>query len=167
MPVTLIPSITFSFILFTIYFIHINMENKGCIPCDLKQRTGINVPYCYQCSKCTAGCVLSEKMGYTPSYILRLLQTKDTQSNHRTLGSNTIWIRSNCESCIVRYPKEVNIPKVMDYLHKRSHKKGHIRKESRPVVVFRSTSLRSMKRAGRLYEVGLVARFKAHTSCLT
>ena len=80
MPVILIPSATFSFILFIIYFIHVNMENKECISCDLEQKTGINVSYCYQCGKCTAGCVLSEEMDYAPSYILRLLQTKNAQN---------------------------------------------------------------------------------------
>ncbi|KAB3762060.1 heterodisulfide reductase subunit C, partial [Phocaeicola vulgatus] len=48
------------------------MENKECISCDLEQKTGINGSYCYQCGKCTAGCVLSEEMDYAPSYILRL-----------------------------------------------------------------------------------------------
>ena len=44
MPVILIPSATFSFILFIIYFIHVNMENKECISYDLEQRTDIDVP---------------------------------------------------------------------------------------------------------------------------
>ena len=57
------------------------MENKECISCDLEQKTGIDVSYCYQCGKCTAGCVLSEEMDYAPSYILRLLQTKNAQND--------------------------------------------------------------------------------------
>ena len=104
MPVILIPSATFSFILFIIYFIHVNMENKECISCDLEQKTGINVSYCYQCGKCTAGCVLSEEMDYAPSYILRLLQTKNAQNDRRVLSSNAIWICLNCENCIARCP---------------------------------------------------------------
>ena len=68
------------------------MENKECISCDLEQKTGIDVSYCYQCGKCTAGCVLSEEMDYAPSYILRLLQTKNAQNDRRVLSSNAIWI---------------------------------------------------------------------------
>jgi hypothetical protein len=166
-PVILIPSATFSFILFIIYFIHVNMENKECISCDLEQKTGINVSYCYQCGKCTAGCVLSEEMDYAPSYILRLLQTKNAQNDRRVLSSNAIWICLNCENCIARCPKEINIPKVMDYLRERSRKERCIHKESRPVVAFHSAFLESVKRTGRLYEVGLVAGFKARTLRLT
>ena len=103
------------------------MENKECISCDLEQKTGIDVSYCYQCGKCTAGCVLSEEMDYAPS----------------------------------------NIPKVMDYLRERSRKERCIHKESRPVVAFHSAFLESVKRTGRLYEVGLVAGFKARTLRLT
>ena len=143
------------------------MENKECISYDLEQKTGIDVSYCYQCGKCTAGCVLSEEMDYAPSYILRLLQTKNAQNDRRVLSSNAIWICLNCENCIARCPKEINIPEVMDYLREKSRKEGCISKESRPVVAFHSALLESVKRTGRLYEVGLVAGFKARTLRLT
>ena len=117
------------------------MENKECISYDLEQKTGIDVSYCYQCGKCTAGCVLSEEMDYAPSYILRLLQTKNAQNDRRVLSSNAIWICLNCENCIARCPKEINIPEVMDYLREKSRKEGCISKESRPVVAFHSAFL--------------------------
>ena len=85
----------------------------------------------------------------------------------RVLSSNAIWICLNCENCIARCPKEINIPKVMDYLRERSRKERCIHKESRPVVAFHSAFLESVKRTGRLYEVGLVAGFKARTLRLT
>lgn len=92
---------------------------------------------------------------------------KNAQNDRRVLSSNAIWICLNCENCIARCPKEINIPKVMDYLRERSRKERCIHKESRPVVAFHSAFLESVKRTGRLYEVGLVAGFKARTLRLT
>ncbi|MEB3375805.1 4Fe-4S dicluster domain-containing protein [Bacteroides sp. CR5/BHMF/2] len=143
------------------------MENKECISCDLEQKTGIDVSYCYQCGKCTAGCVLSEEMDYAPSYILRLLQTKNAQNDRRVLSSNAIWICLNCENCIARCPKEINIPEVMDYLREKSRQEGCISKEVTPCCSFPFRFSRISKRTGRLYEVGLVAGFKARTLRLT
>ena len=143
------------------------MENKKCISNGLEQTTGVKVSYCYQCGKCTAGCVLAQEMDYAPSYIIRLLQTKNEANDRRVLSSNAIWICLSCENCIARCPKEINIPEVMDYLCERSRKEGCINKESRPVVAFHSAFLESVKRTGRLYEVGLVAGFKVRTLRLT
>lgn len=143
------------------------MENKKCLSYDLEQKMGIAVSHCYQCGKCTAGCVLSEEMDYAPSYIIRLLQTRNTQNDHRVLSSKAIWICLSCENCMARCPKEVNIPEIMDYLRERSRKEKCINKESTPVVAFHSAFLESVKRTGRLYEVGLIAGFKARTLRLT
>lgn len=143
------------------------MENKKCISNGLEQKTGVKVSYCYQCGKCTAGCVLAQEMDYAPNYIIRLLQTKNEANDRRVLSSNAIWICLNCENCIARCPKEVDIPKVMDYLREEARKTGTINKEAKPVVAFHSAFLDSVKYTGRLYEVGLVAGFKVRTFHLT
>lgn len=52
------------------------MENKKCISYGLEHKTGVIVSHCYQCGKCTAGCVLAEEMDFPPSLLVRLLQTK-------------------------------------------------------------------------------------------
>ena len=119
------------------------MENKKCISNGLEQKTGVKVSYCYQCGKCTAGCVLAQEMDYAPNYIIRLLQTKNEANDRRVLSSNAIWICLNCENCIARCPKEVDIPKVMDYLREEARKTGTINKEAKPVVAFHSAFIDS------------------------
>lgn len=64
----------------------------------------------------TAGCVLAEEMDFPPSFLVRLLQTRTPENDNRVLGSNAIWICLNCGNCIARCPKEIDIPKIMDYL---------------------------------------------------
>ena len=77
------------------------MENNVSLSRCLERETGVNVFDCYQCGKCTAGCVLATEMEYPPSYIMRLLQTKNTANDQRVLHSNAIWICLNCENCQV------------------------------------------------------------------
>ena len=139
------------------------MENKECISYGLEHETGVKVSQCYQCGKCTAGCALAEEMDLPPSYIMRLLQTRNGENDHRVLSSNTIWICLNCENCIARCPKEVDIPKAMDYLREESRRRNCVNPQARPVVAFHSAFLQSVQYTGRLYEVGLVAGFKART----
>jgi len=102
-----------------------------------------------------------------PAIFSGCCRQKNAQNDRRVLSSNAIWICLNCENCIARCPKEINIPEVMDYLREKSRQEGCISKESRPVVAFHSAFLESVKRTGRLYEVGLVAGFKARTLRLT
>lgn len=133
------------------------------IPSRLKKETGVDVYQCYQCGKCTAGCVLAADMDYPPSYILRLLQTGQESDYHQVLSSNTIWICLNCENCIGRCPKEVDIPELMDFLRQESRKEGRVSPKVHQVIAFHRSFLDSVRHTGRLYEAGLVADYKLRT----
>ena len=37
------------------------MENKKCISYGLEHEAGVIISRCYQCGKCTAGCVLADR----------------------------------------------------------------------------------------------------------
>jgi len=143
------------------------MENSESIPVRLLKQTGVDVTHCYQCGKCTAGCVLASEMDYPSSYVMRLLQTDDRENYQQVLHSNAIWLCLNCENCIARCPMEIDIPKIMDYLRAESLKAGYVNKKAKPVVAFHRAFLDSIKYTGRLYEVGLVAGFKARTFRIT
>lgn len=145
------------------YLFHANMENQKCISYGLERETGVSLSHCYQCGKCSAGCVLAEEMDFPPSYLVHLLQTKTPANDNRVLSSNAIWICLNCENCIARCPKEVDIPAMMDYLREHARLKGCINKQAQPIVDFHRSFLQSVKHTGRLYEIGLVAGFKART----
>lgn len=143
------------------------MENKKCISYGLEHETGVSISHCYQCGKCTAGCVLAEEMDFPPSYLMRLLQTRTPENDSRVLGSNAIWICLNCENCMSRCPKEIDIPKIMDYLRGQARRQECVNKHAYPIVAFHNAFLQSVKHTGRLYEIGLIAGFKARTFRLT
>lgn len=139
------------------------MENQKSISYGLEHAMNVNLSHCYQCGKCTAGCVLAQEMDFPPSYLVRLLQTHDPANDNRVLSSNAIWICLNCENCIARCPQEIDIPRIMDYLRERAIREKCINKQAYPIVSFHRSFLQSVKQTGRLYEVGLIVGFKART----
>lgn len=142
------------------------MEKQGKIT-DLQSHTGVEVMRCYQCGKCTAGCVLASDMNFPPGYVMRLLQTGTKENYIKVLGSNSIWLCLNCENCLGRCPMEIDIPKMMDYLRTQAIKENILHPDSKPIISFHRSFLDSIKYTGRLYEFGLIAAFKARTFRLT
>ncbi len=142
------------------------MDKKNKIT-DLQSHTGVEVMRCYQCGKCTAGCVLASEMNFPPSYLMRLLQTGTKENFNKILASNSIWLCLNCENCVGRCPMEIDIPKMMDYLRTRAIKENMLHPDSKPIISFHQSFLDSIKHTGRLYEMGLIAAFKARTFRLT
>jgi heterodisulfide reductase subunit C len=122
--------------------------------------TKVNVPRCYQCGKCSAGCPVAEEMDYPPSLILRMLQTGDPELEEKVLGSLSIWLCLTCEMCIARCPMEIDIPVMMDYLRNLSLKQHKVNPKAKDIISFHRSFLTSVEKFGRLFEVGLVAEYK-------
>ncbi len=136
---------------------HHDVPHEKTFAEDLAARTGIDVRKCYQCGKCTAGCPMVPDMDYTPSQIMRLVQVGDRDA---ALGSRTIWFCASCFTCSTRCPQEVKIAEVMDALREQAlrEKKAHPR--ARKVLAFLKSFLGSVRRTGRLHEVGMVMEYK-------
>src|SRR5574344_47444 len=139
------------------------MTTKHTVTSRIQQATGVDVDLCYQCGKCTAGCVLADDMDYPSSYVMRLLQTNTEENYTKVLKSNAIWICLNCENCIGRCPKEVDIPVVMDYLRAESLKKGLVSPQAKSILSFHKSFLGSVRMTGKLNEINLIAEFKLRT----
>jgi len=138
------------------------MEKKGYIS-EIKSNTNINVNRCYQCGKCSAGCAVAEEMDYPPSRVMRMLQTRDGENYRKILSSEAIWLCVSCQNCLTRCPMEIDIPQLMDYLRGRALQEKTVNKKSKNILSFHRAFLDSVKYTGRLYEIGLVADYKART----
>lgn len=137
------------------------MENNHTALADrLKAHTGVDVRDCYQCGKCTAGCVMASEMDFPPSLLVHLLQTGTDSAYRRVLSSRAIWFCVGCEQCIGRCPKEVDIPVLMDYLRGEAQKQGCVAAEASEIVKFNKSFLGSVQRNGRLGELDLVLEYK-------
>lgn len=138
------------------------MEKQGFIS-EIKSATDVNVNRCYQCGKCSAGCAVAEDMDYPPSMVMRMLQTNDVNNYSKLLGSQSIWLCVSCQNCLTRCPMQIDIPQLMDYLRERSLEKKAVNKKSSKILSFHRSFLDSVRVTGRLYEIGLVAGYKART----
>ena len=139
------------------------MATNHQISIRIKAATGVDIDMCYQCGKCTAGCVLADDMDYPSSMIMRMLQTNDEENYRKIISSEAIWLCLNCENCIGRCPKEVDIPKVMDYLRADSVKNKCVSPKANPILSFYQSFLGTVKTSGRLSEVFMTIRFKLRT----
>ncbi len=127
------------------------------------ENTGESVARCYQCGKCSAGCPLASDMDITPSQVLHLLQLELPEFDEKVLRSFSIWLCLTCETCIARCPQEVDIPKIMDYLRGESVKQKKVNPKAKDIIAFHKAFLDSIEQTGRLFEIGLIADYKARS----
>lgn len=119
----------------------------------IRDRSGVRVHDCYQCGKCSAGCPVAQFMDLMPRQIMRAIQLGQTDL---VLRSSTIWLCASCHTCSVRCPMEIDVARVMDCL-RHIARAERIPPAEKNIVLSHELFLESVKRLGRLYEVGLVA----------
>jgi heterodisulfide reductase subunit C len=102
-------------------------------------------------------------MDIAPSQLLRLLQTESPQHEKRALTSMAIWMCIGCETCVTRCPQEVDLPRTMDFLRQEALATNLANQGADDIVAFHNAFLRSVEKAGRLYELGMVGDYKLRT----
>lgn len=78
----------------------------------VEELSGQNVYACYQCGKCSAGCLFAEHMDLLPNQVIRLVQLGD----EAVLEARAPWVCAACLACSVRCPKGVDVARVMEAL---------------------------------------------------
>ncbi len=141
----------------------VHFYSTGSLANSINEHTGISVARCYQCGKCSAGCPVVEFMDYPPSLVLRNLQTELPENDDAILRSKSIWYCLTCEMCIARCPMEVDIPVMMDFLRTESLRLKKTHKEAKNIIRFHKAFLNTIKRNGRLHEMGLVLDYKSRS----
>ena len=129
----------------------------------LEAATGVKLSHCYQCGKCAAGCPVADEMDLPPCQVFRLLQLGFPELEEKVLRSEGIWLCLACETCSTRCPQEVEIPKAMDFIRSEALRRGLAHPRSKDILAFHRAFLDSIEHTGRLFEVGLVADYKARS----
>jgi heterodisulfide reductase subunit C len=136
-------------------------EKNVSLAAELKKVTDVDVRHCYQCGKCSAGCAQAPEMDYMPNTIIRMIQTGDPELMNKVLRSFSIWLCLSCEVCHSRCPMSIELPKVMDFLREKSLQTGNANPRAKKIIAFHKSFLSSVKKNGRLYELGLITEYKS------
>jgi heterodisulfide reductase subunit C2 len=129
---------------------------------EVAQRSGTTPSACFQCHKCSTGCPIGPDMDLLPSQVMRMVHLGMAE---QVLQSRSIWLCASCEACTTRCPQQVDIAAVMDALR--------IMAVDRKVEVpdgsgqkFNDSFLRSVRRHGRVYELGMLTAYKLRSGDL-
>ncbi|QJB57436.1 4Fe-4S dicluster domain-containing protein [Pseudodesulfovibrio sp. zrk46] len=125
---------------------------------EVQKRSGQNISLCYQCGNCTAGCPYTTFYDIPVSKIMRYVQAG---LKEEALSCSSIWLCATCESCTTRCPNEIDVAHVMDVLRHMAREEGY---EPEPQIkTFWDSFLNSVKRHGRVFEVGVMGEYMAKT----
>ena len=132
----------------------------------LEHEAHVRVADCYQCGKCSAGCPVAGEMDVMPSRILRMLQLELPRHEEKVLRARSLWMCVGCETCLTRCPKQVDLPRAMDFLRKEALARGVAHRDAADVIAFHRAFLHSVETVGRLFELGMIGEYKLRTGHL-
>jgi heterodisulfide reductase subunit C len=116
----------------------------------------VDTNLCYQCRKCAAGCPVAYAMDLTPTQVIHATRLGQREL---VLRSKTIWLCVSCETCTTRCPQGVDIAKVMDAARITALREG-IEPAVPEIAKFYKKAMRSIRRHGRMFELGLLIGLK-------
>jgi len=123
---------------------------------DVEERSGTTISACYQCHKCSTGCPIGPEMDLMSSQIMRLIHLGAEQE---VLESRAIWLCASCEACTTRCPMGIDIAGVMDALRIMAVDREVALPDARGQQ-FNRSFLNSVRRHGRVYELGMMMAYK-------
>lgn len=118
----------------------------------LMKTSGIDIFKCYQCGTCTAVCPMIDHMDTSPRKIIYMSRLR---MEEQVVAGNTPWICAACSECLVRCPRGVDIPKVMEAIRLLTQRRNVNHVEPSQV---------EPERLADLPQIALVACFRKHTA---
>ena len=138
--------------------LNLNASYDADFVAAVQAQSGQNVSLCYQCGNCTAGCPYTFVYDIPVSQIMRLVQAGQKR---RVLESRSLWLCATCESCTTRCPNDIDVARIMDVLRHMARCEGYAPEGA--VKAFWDSFLESVRKHGRVFEVGVVARYVTRT----
>ena len=129
---------------------------------EVERMSGAKLGPCLQCGKCTSGCPVAGRADVRPHELVRLVQLGQRDA---VLSSRTIWECISCQTCITRCPQKVDIAAMNDALRRLSLAAGKVHAKT-TVPVFNEIFLNTVRSRGRMFEMGLMTRYKLRTGKL-
>jgi len=129
---------------------------------EIDRASGEKVSTCFQCEKCTNGCPATFAMDIPPHKLIHMIHL-GLQDD--VLRSNTSWVCASCETCTTVCPNSIDIAHLMDTLRQMAARAG-TREDQKDTSRFHKAFLNSVKRHGKVYELGMMVDYKTKTGGL-
>ena len=126
---------------------------------EVEAMSGAGLAACLQCAKCSSGCPVAARADLRPHVLVRLVQLG---RRGEVLASRMIWQCTSCQTCTTRCPQEVDVAAMNDALRRLSRAEGCV-VAGATEPVFNDIFLGTVRRLGRMYEMGLMTAFKLRT----
>lgn len=135
------------------------MEGAADFTAAIERLSGANVAACLQCGKCSSGCPVAARADLKPHELVRLVQLG---RRDEVLTCRMIWECVSCHTCTTRCPQKVDIAAMNDALRQCS-RDAELAHPDSTVPKFNDIFLRSIRKRGRVYEIGLMTAYKMRT----
>lgn len=126
---------------------------------EVERCSGTPVSACFQCHKCSTGCPVGPEMDVMSSQVMRLIHLGAAQE---VLESRGIWMCASCETCTTRCPMGIDVAGVMDTLRMMAIERKVDVPDGRSEK-FNRSFLESVRRHGRVFEMGMLIAYKIRT----
>lgn len=125
---------------------------------EIEECTGINVYGCYQCGKCSAGCVFSYLMDTPPHLLIRLIQL---DMREKALSSSTFLGCGACVTCSFRCPREIDVLRVINTVRSIALKEKILPRDKKlkDIYIFNEIFFKNIVENGHLNEFLLGVKF--------
>jgi heterodisulfide reductase subunit C len=114
---------------------------------------------CLQCGTCSGSCPVAYAMDVSPRQMIAFFRAGAIEP---LLRSRTIWLCASCYQCTARCPAEIKITDLL-YALKRLALEKRILPDRFPVYALSQLFAATVRRHGRNFEAGLLARFFLRT----
>jgi heterodisulfide reductase subunit C len=123
---------------------------------EVERRSATPVAACLQCHKCSSGCPIAPETDLLSSQVMRMVQLGQEED---LLASRAIWLCASCEACTSRCPMGIDVAGVMDVLRMMAVERK-VTGADRRVRQFNAAFLGSVRRHGRVFELGMMTAYK-------
>jgi heterodisulfide reductase subunit C2 len=127
---------------------------------EVMDRSGQNLPACYQCRRCAAGCPVGEETGITPDRLIRMIMVGDRDA---AVNNLLVWKCVACYTCGTRCPNNIQTARITETLKQMGKKSGA--KPLRPRIAdFHASFMTSTKHFGRFNEMEGMGIYETKTT---
>lgn len=113
--------------------------------------SGQNSNLCFQCSKCSAGCPMSDWMDLKPAQVMHSIRLGREEA---VLNSKTIWMCVGCETCSARCPQQVEPAAAMTAARTLALQKG-IQPSVKEIGIYYKGFVDNMRLNGKIHDASV------------